>query len=82
MGGGEKRTSAPLYLRTGRAALSYLSLIHILCQKHKVIIKYMETDKDHIHYMIETEPTTVSYTHLAELCFQVQSKSSADHSGV
>ncbi|WP_373110325.1 IS200/IS605 family transposase [Lachnoclostridium sp. Marseille-P6806] len=28
-----------------------------ICQKHKVIIKYMETDKDHIHYMIETEPT-------------------------
>ena len=27
-----------------------------ICQKHKVIIKYMETDKDHIHYMIETEP--------------------------
>lgn len=23
----------------------------------KVIIRYMETDKDHIHYMIETEPT-------------------------
>ena len=27
-----------------------------ICQKHKVIIRYMETDKDHIHYMIETEP--------------------------
>ncbi|MEY8352447.1 IS200/IS605 family transposase [Lachnospiraceae bacterium 54-53] len=27
-----------------------------ICQKHNVIIKYMETDKDHIHYMIETEP--------------------------
>ena len=25
-----------------------------ICQRHKVIIKYMETDKDHIHYMIET----------------------------
>ena len=25
--------------------------------KDKVIIRYMETDKDHIHYMIETEPT-------------------------
>ena len=25
--------------------------------RHKVIIRYMETDKDHIHYMIETEPT-------------------------
>ncbi len=29
-----------------------------ICQKHKFIIRYMETDKDHIHYMIETEPTT------------------------
>ena len=28
-----------------------------ICQKHKVIIRYMETDKGHIHYMIETEPT-------------------------
>ncbi len=28
-----------------------------ICRKHKVIISYMETDKDHIHYMIETEPT-------------------------
>ena len=28
-----------------------------ICQKHKVIIRYMEADKDHIHYMIETEPT-------------------------
>ena len=28
-----------------------------ICQKHNIIIKYMETDKDHIHYLIETEPT-------------------------
>ena len=28
-----------------------------ICQKHNVIIHAMETDKDHIHYMIETEPT-------------------------
>lgn len=27
-----------------------------ICNKHKVCIKYMETDKDHIHYMIETTP--------------------------
>lgn len=26
-----------------------------ICQKHKAVIRYMETDKDHIHYMIETE---------------------------
>ena len=28
-----------------------------ICIKSNIIIKYMETDKDHIHYMIETEPT-------------------------
>lgn len=27
-----------------------------ICEKHGVSIKYMETDKDHIHYMIETRP--------------------------
>ena len=28
-----------------------------ICQKHNVIIHKMGTDKDHIHYMIETEPS-------------------------
>lgn len=28
-----------------------------ICSRHNVVIRYMETDKDHIHYMIETEPT-------------------------
>ena len=28
-----------------------------ICTKSNIIIKYMETDKDHIHYMIKTEPT-------------------------
>lgn len=32
-------------------------LSYDICNKHNVIIKHMETDKDHIHYMIETEPT-------------------------
>lgn len=27
-----------------------------ICNKHNVYIKYMEVDKDHIHYMIETGP--------------------------
>lgn len=27
-----------------------------ICEKHGVSIKYMETDKNHIHYMIETRP--------------------------
>ncbi len=32
-------------------------LSYEICQKHHVMIKYMKTDKDHIYYMIETEPT-------------------------
>ena len=28
-----------------------------ICQRHRVIIRYMKTDKGHIHYMIEIEPT-------------------------
>ena len=28
-----------------------------ICTKSNIIIKYIETDKDHIHYMIKTEPT-------------------------
>ena len=27
-----------------------------ICEKYRVSIKYMEVDKDHIHYMIETRP--------------------------
>lgn len=27
-----------------------------ICQRHNVLIHKMETDKDHIHYMIGTEP--------------------------
>ena len=27
-----------------------------ICQKHNITINKMKTDKDHIHYMIETEP--------------------------
>ena len=27
-----------------------------VCKKHHVTIKYMETDKDHIYYMVEIEP--------------------------
>lgn len=32
-------------------------LSYEICNKHNVIIKEMETDNDHIHYMIETDPT-------------------------
>ena len=28
-----------------------------ICTKHNIIIKYMETDLDHIHYMMELPPT-------------------------
>lgn len=28
-----------------------------ICHKHNILIKEMETDKDHIHYMIEAEPS-------------------------
>ena len=28
-----------------------------ICNKHNINIEYMEADKDHIHYMIEYEPT-------------------------
>lgn len=27
-----------------------------ICNRHHIVIKEMETDKDHIHYMIETKP--------------------------
>lgn len=27
-----------------------------ICSRHNVVIHYMESDKDHIHYMIETTP--------------------------
>ena len=27
-----------------------------VCSKNNILIKYMETDKDHIHYMIEAVP--------------------------
>ena len=31
-------------------------LSYEICNKYNVTIKEMETDKDHIHYLIETEP--------------------------
>lgn len=31
-------------------------LSYKICNKHNIKIKYMETDKDHIHYMIEIAP--------------------------
>ena len=31
-------------------------LSKIICLKHNIEIKYVETDKDHIHYLISTKP--------------------------
>ncbi len=27
-----------------------------ICSRHDIVVKYMETDRDHIHYMLETNP--------------------------
>lgn len=32
------------------------NLSKVILEKHNVLIKYMETDKDHIHYMLELNP--------------------------
>ena len=32
-------------------------LSYEICDKNNIIIKYVETDRNHIHYMIELEPT-------------------------
>lgn len=31
-------------------------LSYDICKKHNIVIKCLETDKDHIHYMIKLEP--------------------------
>lgn len=41
-------------------------LSYEICNKHHIKIKEMETDKDHIHYMIEAEPT-VSVSQIVNL---------------
>ena len=33
------------------------NLYYEICNKHNIKIKYLEADKDHIHYMIEAEPS-------------------------
>ena len=33
------------------------NLSYEICNKHNIKLKYLETDKDHIHYMIEVEPS-------------------------
>lgn len=27
-----------------------------ICSRHDIVVKYMETDRDHIHYMLEINP--------------------------
>ena len=46
--------------------MDYMVISRNLCNKHNIIIKHMETDKDHIHYMVETEPT-ISISKLVNL---------------
>lgn len=43
-------------LLTNSIADDVKQLSYEICNKHNVTIKEMETDKDHIHYLIETEP--------------------------
>ena len=44
-------------------------LSYDICKRHNVEIKYMEVDKDHIHYMIET----TSVVHLANMVKTIKS---------
>ena len=48
-----------LYLRYGNVELKKQTQIFVTVSYYfrMQVIRYMETDKDHIHYMIETEPT-------------------------
>lgn len=43
-------------LLTNQISDDIKQLSYEICNKHNITIKYMETDKDHIHYMIETDP--------------------------
>lgn len=31
-------------------------LSKVICARHRIVIRYMESDGDHIHYMVELEP--------------------------
>lgn len=31
-------------------------LSEVICARHRIVIRYMESDGDHIHYMVELEP--------------------------
>lgn len=42
-------------LASPRIASDIKRLSQKICDKHHILIRYMETDKDHIHYMIETD---------------------------
>ena len=43
-------------LCSGNISSNIKKLSAEICKRHRVIIRYMEADKDHIHYMLETEP--------------------------
>lgn len=44
-------------LLTSKISEDIKQLSYEICEKYNIKIKEMETDKDHIHYMIEIEPT-------------------------
>ena len=48
-----------LYLRYGNVEIKKQTQIFVTVSYYfrMQVIRYMETDKEHIHYMIETEPT-------------------------
>lgn len=53
-------------LLTNQISSDIKRLSNDILSKNNVIIRYMETDKDHIHYMIETE-STISISKIVNL---------------
>lgn len=53
-------------LLTPKISEDIKQLSYEICEKYNIKIKEMETDKDHIHYMIETE-TTISVSKIVNL---------------
>lgn len=43
-------------LKNKEIANEIKKLSEVICNNHQVVIKYMEVDRDHIHYMISTKP--------------------------
>lgn len=43
-------------LKNKEIANEIKKLSEVICNNYQVVIKYMEVDRDHIHYMISTKP--------------------------